>query len=121
MLTGIKEMKYMCSSLTQASMWILSAQAIECIRQSPQKHILLRASALPHSVLQVLWEISGDIMAIAFLSDLSLLPRLAQICLSARIVLPQNILLGTHRNTDPRILGVFSTSQERASCQEELA
>lgn len=36
----------MCSSLTQASMCILRAQAIECIRQYPQKHILLRTSAL---------------------------------------------------------------------------
>lgn len=121
MLTGIKEMKYMCSSLTQARMCMLRAQAIECIRQSPQKHILLRASALPHSVLQILWEISSDIMATDFLSDLSLLPRLAQICLSAHILLSQNILLGTHRNTDLCILGVFSSSQERASCQEELA
>lgn len=74
MLTGITEMKYMCSSFIQACMCIPRAETSDCIRQSPQKHkhFRLRASALQHSVLQVLWEVSGDIMATDCLSDLSL-------------------------------------------------
>lgn len=76
MLTGMKEMKYTRSSFTPACMCMLRAGTGGRVRHSPQKckRILLTASAAQHSALQILWEVSGDIKATAFLSDLSLQP-----------------------------------------------
>lgn len=76
MLTGMKEMKYTRSSFTHACMCMLTTETGGCVRHSPQKckHILLTARASQHSALQIRWEVSGDINATAFLSDLCLQP-----------------------------------------------
>lgn len=124
MLTGMKEMKYTRSSFTPACMCMLRAGTGGRVRHSPQKckRILLTASASQHSALQILWEVSGDIKALpsSLTSLFSLTMPSSDLLISSQIV-PHSTLPDTHRSTNPCTLGVFSSSQERASCQKELA
>lgn len=98
----------MCSIFIHVCMCILRAETDDCIRQSPHKHkrFRLRASALHHSVLQFLWEVSCDILATDFLSELSLHPSHAMLRFPYQLsdCFLTMCLLGTHRNTNPCIL-----------------
>lgn len=97
---------YLFQSLTHACISVLRAIILECVKLTPHTIVLWNLGSLQDPLWPpVPCQIWGNIRSITVLSDLTLQYSLCVWrCLSALKLLPENVLLGTYKHTNPSCL-----------------